>query len=437
MGLGQDECACSHPERDHRVPEIPPRFCHGNRQLFATSDNPPTVRSNCTFCNQPYFVHPNDPTESNLPATTQTLSRGVPTSTLLSISAPATRANNRLLPAPSGNSPLSPLTASGGSSTSSANMSLQAYLHPIGSPLMSASATLPPLTQRLAPFPSWNPPGPPSAGSTNDRRLNRAAAARTRGVAASPFQSLTSGQHRQGSVQRVQSRRSLSSSRLPHGLSARKYVVVIHSEPAYGTIFTQSGSAFNVLRAPVPQKMMAFLDQAISLNLVFTFDCYAEDETPAGPQLDFAIRSHLSRYGFKFSQALPLDGAESVEFPRSLTRSIPSASSTPLVGDHTPSGSSEGDYEWNFLTSHKGQRKEAIGAKLTSSHKPAREITFFELDKIGSRVPRPPSPYQEFLLLFILPTGRNLVVGPLEGQGSSHLCLAMHLWNGFPTTSLL
>lgn len=35
----------------------------------------------------------------------------------------------------------------------------------------------------------------------------------------------------------------------------------------------------------------------------------------------------------------------------------------------------------------------------------------------------------------LVPTGRNLVVGPLQEQGNSHLCLAMHLWNGFTQAS--
>lgn len=127
-----------------------------------------------------------------------------------------------------------PLTASVGSSTSS-NMSLQAYLRPPGSPLMSMSAAtsgLPPLSTQQ-PALLWNPPGPPPGGSTNDRRVARATTARTRGVAASPFQSLNSGQHcqSQSSLQRLQSRRSMSSSRLPRGVSSRKYVVVIHPEP--------------------------------------------------------------------------------------------------------------------------------------------------------------------------------------------------------------
>lgn len=368
-------------------------------------------------------MHRNDQTESNHPPTTPHFPNSLPSNGTLAAS--TQHANINRLPI-SGNSSLSPLTMSAGSSTSS-NMSLQSYLHPPGSPLMSASAsarasaTLPlisnPSTQHLAHFPPWNPPGPPPAGSTNDRRVNRAAVARTRGVAASPFQSLTSGQHRQSPLQRVRSRRSASSSCLPHGVSPRRYVVVIHPEPvshwyfklyrhsntvtqAYGTIFTQSGSAFSLLRAPVPQKMTGFLEQAISLNLVFTFECYAEDDTPAGQQLNDAIHSHLSRYGFRFSQALPLDGVESTDLPRSLTRSIPSASSTALPDDHSTSNDSD-DYEWNFLTSRKGQRKDAIGAKLTSSPKPAKETTFSELDKIGSRVPRPPAPYQGFLLLFI------------------------------------
>ncbi|KAH0832408.1 hypothetical protein J3R83DRAFT_13444 [Lanmaoa asiatica] len=284
---------------------------------------------------------------------------------------------------------------------------------------MSASAStsgLPPLsTQQPTLFTPWNPLGPPLAGSTNDRRVDR---------------------HRQSlsNLRRVQLRRSTPSSRLPRGVSSRKYIVVIHPEPVYGTVSTQSGSTFSVLREPATQKMTGFLEQAISLDLVFKFECCADDETPAGRQLNNAVCSHLSRYSFRFSQALPLDGG-SMDLPRSLTRTIPSASSTPLPDVHTLPNSSEDDYEWNFLVSRKGQRKEAVGAKLTSSSKPAKEITFSELDKIGSRVPRPPAPYQEFVVFFIQPTGRNLVVGPLQGQGNNYLCLAMHLWNGFMQTS--
>jgi WD40 repeat protein len=47
---------------------------------------------------------------------------------------------------------------------------------------------------------------------------------------------------------------------------------------AYGTISNQSSSTFSVLRAPVLQKMTGFLKQAIALNLVFTFECYTDDE---------------------------------------------------------------------------------------------------------------------------------------------------------------
>ena len=172
---------------------------------------------------------------------------------------------------------------------------------------------------------------------------------------------------------------------------------------AYGTVPTQSGSTFSVLRAPVPQKMTGFLEQAISLDLVFTFECYADDETSAGRQLNNAVCSHLSQYSLRFSQALSLDGG-SMDLPRSLTRTIPSASSTPVLSSdiHTlVPNLSEDDYEWNFLISRKGQHKEAVGAKLTSSSKPAKEMSFSELDKIGSRVPRPPVPYQEFVVLFI------------------------------------
>ena len=42
----------------------------------------------------------------------------------------------------------------------------------------------------------------------------------------------------------------------------------------------------------------------------------------------------------------------------------------------------------------------------------------------------------KFMLISpIEPIGRNLVVGPLQGQGNNHLCLAMHLWNSFTQTS--
>ena len=169
---------------------------------------------------------------------------------------------------------------------------------------------------------------------------------------------------------------------------------------AYGTVSTQSGCTFSVLRAPVPQKMTGFLEEAISLDLVFTFECYADDGTPAGQQLNNAVCSHLARYSLRFSQALPLGGGSMV-LPRSFTRTIPSASLTPLLDVHTLPNLSGDDYEWNFLASRKGQRKEAVGAQLTSSSKPPKEITFSELDKIGSRVPRPPAPYQEYVVLFI------------------------------------
>ncbi|KAG6377907.1 hypothetical protein JVT61DRAFT_14696 [Boletus reticuloceps] len=88
--------------------------------------------------------------------------------------------------------------------------------------------------------------------------------------------------------------------------------------------------------------------------------------------------------------------------------------------------------------SPKGQRVGSpLGARLTPSSMSAHKITFTELDKIGNRLPRPSAPYQESLLLFILPTHSNLVVGPLKEQpGDSHTCLAMHLWNGF-TRSVL
>lgn len=170
-------------------------------------------------------VIPNDQINSNSDLAPSTPNAHV----LLSTStASAQVANNRSLS--NGNPLLSPLTASGGSSTGS----LQAYLHSIDSPLPSTSAaTLPPLTQQHAPaFSPWNPPAPPPAGSTNDRRVYRATTT-ARGVAASPFQSsaMVLGQRRRGSVQRVQQRQSTSSSRLPRGFSARKYVVVIHPEP--------------------------------------------------------------------------------------------------------------------------------------------------------------------------------------------------------------
>ncbi|KAG6377906.1 hypothetical protein JVT61DRAFT_14695 [Boletus reticuloceps] len=230
MEVGQDECACAHSLRDHHappVPSLPLRLCHGNR-FFATSDDPPTARSNCTLCNRPYFMHivpNNDQANSDLAPST-------PNAHVLLSYSTATGStqvtNNRSLL--DGNSLLSPLTASGGSSTGS----LQAYLCPIGSLLPSTSAaTLPPLTQQHAPaFSHWNPPAPPPAGSTNDRRVYRATTA-ARGVAASPFQSsaMVLGQRRRGSMQRIQQRRSTPSSRLPHGFSARKYVVVIHPEP--------------------------------------------------------------------------------------------------------------------------------------------------------------------------------------------------------------
>jgi hypothetical protein len=143
---------------------------------------------------------------------------------------PATQhSHNRSL-----NSTLLPLTASAGLSASF-NTFLQAYLHPPGSPLMSTSAVTlgqPPLSIQQ-PGLLWNPPDPPPAGSTNDRHVARATTVHTRGVATSPFQSLTSGQHSQSlsSLQRVQSCCSMSSSHLPRGISSRKYVVVIHPEP--------------------------------------------------------------------------------------------------------------------------------------------------------------------------------------------------------------
>lgn len=218
---------------------------------------------------------------------------------------------------------------------------------------------------------------------------------------------------------------------------------------AYGSISTQSGKAFSVLRAPTSDKIPGFLNQAIELKLVFTFECYAEDDALAGQQFNGAIQSHFSHFGFKF-------GADAVDLPRSLTRSIPSASSSSVVDSNPLPSSSQANFEWNFLMSPKGRRAGSpLGAILSPSSPSAQEITFIQVDKISKHFPRPPIPYQDHLLLFIcgsfdhflrciltfvdflVPTRSNLVVGPLAGQpGNGHTCLAMHLWNGFTRSAL-
>ncbi|KAF9237120.1 hypothetical protein BU15DRAFT_76230 [Melanogaster broomeanus] len=317
---------------------------------------------------------------------------------------------------------LSPLNLSSSGRLSS-GVAFHPYLRPPSSPLASASTSLPSLlapspTLQSTPLPSWSPPGPPQPGSTNDRRVARAAAARASGVSTSPFGPMPTIQSRR--QQRTVSTRRVTfqpGSTSSAGLSSRsggsrKYVVVIHTEPAYGTIETDSGADFEILRSPVPQKINDFLAHVQTLGLVLSFECHAKDDEAVAPRVHQELISHFERVGLAFaapSLSPTLSPSTSMLQPRQ--QLLP----------------------WAFLMTGKGQRKTAFGAKLLPFQR-TESVTYKELTKNAGRLPALSSPYEKYSLVFILPT-RNIVTGPLHGQGT-HYCLAKHIWNGFITADL-
>ncbi|KAG6369379.1 hypothetical protein JVT61DRAFT_14951 [Boletus reticuloceps] len=398
---------------------LPPCQCHDNR-LFSTSDFPNTARSTCTLCRFPYFVHRRIQTSQQ---DFSTVPHGSSSSMIPVASQPSDLVqvpripSGSSVPVPRSQSSASSVLTSAGSHVSSS--SLQRYLQSPDLPLMNVSAPLPLLTgsstqQLHSSLTSWTRPGPPPPGSTNDRRIARASVARTRGVTSSPLAPVPTFHrqpiHRRQLTSQSSSAAASSAPPLRGNNRARKYLVMVHPEPAHGTIATDSGDIFSILRAPVPQKIERFVSHADSYHLMFSLECTARDIDKAAPAVHAELQSHLSRHGLAFATSSTGDSSSSGN--QSTGLSIP----------------------WGFLVTHKGQRTTAFGAKLLPTKARTDVITHGDLAKIAKRLPMPPPPYEDHALVFILPA-ENVIVGPLNGSGM-HYCLARHLWNSFSEAKL-
>ncbi|KAF8134871.1 hypothetical protein EV363DRAFT_1396338 [Boletus edulis] len=277
-------CVCGHNQSEHAShPRLAPRRC-GIGGMFVTPENEPTVRSRCSRCQDLYFMHLL--VEDGPSPAAQTPSCGSATPTTAS-SAP-------------------------NSGTTMVATRLQSYLQPSASPLGSGtvSSLPPPLGNSSSSMvvPTWSRPGPPPIGSVNDCRMSSAATAR--GVPLSPFGTFPSRvapiptSLRTVSVGAASSNRNARTRHRTTAIARQNYLVIIHPEPPFGEYCsTVSDDRFRTLRSTTQNKVNAFVAQMHSLNLCFTIDCTAEDETPAAPVIHEHLNSHLTQHNFEYTSS--------------------------------------------------------------------------------------------------------------------------------------
>jgi len=111
-----------------------------------------------------------------------------------------------------------------------------------------------------------------------------------------------------------------------------------------------------------------------SVNLCFTIDCVAEDETPAAPVIHHHLNLHLTRHGFEF---------------------ISNSSNARSCSESSP------DLPWTYLTTLRGRRSSAYAARLQSCNSDPNLVTHAALYSNASRLCQPGAPYSGYKLVYI------------------------------------